>query len=417
MSVVPQRQSGPSVAPSLPSEPLCVADIVPELLPLLGTVSRDGDGCPLRNSAQSSGESPILPVPPTVADDHRVQVSIRGRRYEMTVALALTHCLSLFVFFCWPFGAGDEDGGAAKRRPQTVGDVIVAHTAAGEVMEERHLLSHYTRVVEPVLHVFLDHWAAPQGAAATPQAERERAETVKTEEAGHPASLPRPTRISYDASTRVWRLEYAARITAAEEDAVRAQCQCGESAAAAVDALCSSPFRLLQSEYMGVLLVYLRRCAKVRKERQEAAVRGDELSAPAPYPSLPIRWAEMSYDQQVSFVQLIRCLGVVSLARTYTCPTAPLSTSLYIGADAADLPVPKAGSCSPHAPVASRTRVLPQEPQRAATGATRAVADAAERCGGKERCVDEDGDEGLMVPIKGCARCGTAGHAAEECRY
>ncbi|KAG5484664.1 hypothetical protein CUR178_07255 [Leishmania enriettii] len=401
MPAVPQGQNGSPAAPSLPPEPLCVADILPELLPLLAAASRSREGCPFSSLAKRSGGCSALPVPPAAASGHRVQVSIRRRRYEMAMEVALTHCILFFVFFRWPFRLHDEGKGGAAQSPQTVADVMAAAAAAEEVTEERHLLSHYTDVVEPVLRVFLDHWAAPFDTAATAQVDKESTVTPKTEKTGDSARLPllpplpRPLRIAYDAPTRVWKFEFAERLTAAEEAAVRARCQCGDSAATASNELCSSPFLLLQNEYMGVLLVFLRRCAEVRKERQAVAAAG--ASVLAPYPSLPIRWAEMNYDQQLSFVQLIRCFGVVSLARMYARPTAPLATSLCIGADAVARPETKGDICS--------------LPARAAE-----FADVAEE-GKRERCVSEDGFDGLVVSTQGCARCGMAEHSTEECRF
>ncbi|TPP42813.1 hypothetical protein CGC20_7890 [Leishmania donovani] len=390
MPAAPHRQSSAPPSSFLPPEPLCVADILSELLPFLLAAPQPRDGCSPSSSAQEPAEDPVLPIPPTVASEHRVQVSIRGQRYETAMEVALTYSLFFFVFFHWPFSEEDE-GSDAAGCTNDVADVKRA--------PRNPLLRHYTRVVEPVLRVFLDHWAAPLDAAAAAQTEGESAASAETEEAGDAARLPllpplpHPVRIAYDASTRVWKFEFAARLTAEAAAEARSGRQCGDSGAAvslaaadgcaavATDELNNSPFLLLQSEYMGLLLVFLRRCAKVRAERR-AAGEGAAACTVAPYPSLPIRWAEMNYDEQLSVVQLIRRFGVVSLARTYTHPTAP-----SIGKQQ-------------------------QEIQQAASVAV----DTAEVVK-KKRCIDEDDFDGLVLSAKGCARCGMAEHSTEECHF
>ncbi|CBZ24279.1 conserved hypothetical protein [Leishmania mexicana MHOM/GT/2001/U1103] len=442
MSAVPHHQSSTPVAPSLPPEPPCVAEILSELLPRLLAAPQPRDGCPPSSSTQEPAESLVLPIPPTVASEHRVQVSIRGQRYEMAMEVALTYSLFFFVFFHWPFSREDEGSDApgctsdvsdVKRAPRSVGDAVMAAAAAQDLPKEAHLLRHYTRVVEPVLRVFLDHWVAPLDAATEAQVEGERAASAETEKAGDAAPLsplpplPHPVHIAYDASTRVWKFEFAARLTAAAAAAARSGRQCGDSdaavpladadgcAAVATDELNNSPFLLLQSDYMGLLLVFMRRCAKVRAERR-AAGDGAAAGALAPYPSLPIRWAEMMYDEQLSVVQLIRRFGVVSLARTYTRPTAPETTSQYICAEAAAATTDRAGAegdaCSLRARASEFIGKQQQETQQAASVAV----DTAEVVKTKQ-CIDEDDFDGLLLSAKGCARCGMAEHSTEECPF
>ncbi|CAG9569739.1 conserved hypothetical protein [Leishmania major strain Friedlin] len=441
MSDAPHRQSSTPASSFLPPEPLCVADILSELLPFLLAAPQPRDGCPPSSSAQEPAESPVLLIPPTVASEHRVQVSIRGRRYETALEVALTYSLFFFVFFHWPFSEEDESSDAAgcasdvahvKRAPRSVGDAVMAAASARDLPKEAHLLRHYTRVVEPVLRVFLDHWAAPLDAAAAAQGEGESAARAETAEAGDAARLPllpplpHPVRIAYDASTRVWKFEFAARLTAGAAAEARSGRQCDDSSAAvslaaadgcaavATDKLNNSPFLLLQSEYMGLLLVFLRRCAKVRAERR-AAGEGAAACALAPYPSLPIRWEEMNYDEQLSVVQLIRRFGVVSLARTYTRPTAPETTSLYIGEEAAAATARvkvEGDACSLRARASESMGKQQQKIQQAASVAV----DTAEVVK-KERCINEDDFDGLVLSAKGCARCGMAEHSTEECHF
>ncbi|KAK7197379.1 hypothetical protein NESM_000685600 [Novymonas esmeraldas] len=385
--------------------PRCVADVLPELL------SRTAAAPPPETRAQ---ESPVdvaapvvpLPLPPAVAAAHRVQVSIRGRRYETAMDVAATYCLSFFLFFHTPF---DGDGEAAAAGPlRTVGD------AASDVTDA-DLMRHYTRRVEPALRLFLDANVAAPG---------EDGATTRRSVALPP--LQRPVRVSYDAATHVWRFEFAARLTAAEEEAERVRRHgAGDAAAAAgaavvpSDDVNNSPFLLLQSDYMGVLLVYLRRCATVRARREAAQGHPDAT----PYPTLPIRWAEMHYDEQVSLVQLLRCFGVVPLVRTYAWPTAPLSTSLYMGAEAAAAAAKAKAdgdACSIVARAAKFAELQQQQQQQEQEGAKNADSDVAPANSIKVRHTntdDDDDDDGVVLPAKGCARCGIAGHATEECTY
>ncbi|AIN96038.1 hypothetical protein LPMP_091230 [Leishmania panamensis] len=432
--------SSSPVASSLRPEPACVEDILSELLPFLVEAPPRCDGCPLNSSAELPAASPVLPIPQAVASEHRVQVSIRGRRYETTMEVALTYCLLFFVFFHWPFSSEDEDSAAAacagnvasaKGPQRTVGDAVVAATATQSVTET-HLLTHYTRIVEPVLRVFLDRWAAPLNTNARAQAEREKTADAETEKAGDAVQLaclpplPRPAHITYDGATRVWKFEFAARLTAAEAAAVHARHQrssnCAAlpsaaadgSAALTNDKLNSSPFLLLQNEHMGMLLVFLRRCSKVRTERRTAAA-----GALPPYPPLPMRWAEMNYDEQLSFVQLLRCFGVVPLIPTYTRPTAPQTTSLYIGADAvaaAARPKGESDASSLHTHTAEFIHKQQSEMREISTAAASIAVEAPE-VDKKERHIDEDGSDGLVLSAKGCARCGMAEHSTTECHY
>lgn len=335
-----------------------------------------------------------LPLPAAVASTHRVQVAIRGRRYETAMDVALTYCLALFVFFRWPF-ALSISAETRETGDCTVGDAVLAapDTAAEEVTEAA-LLEHYTRVVEPVLQTFVEQCAAPS-------AERLEEKNAAAAALALLPALPRPVRISHDHTTHTWKFEYAARLSPAEEAAERAR----RGAGATAEELNGSPYLLLQCEYMGVLLVYLRRCAKVHAEQHATA---------APYPALPIRWAEMSFDEQASFVMLLRALGVVSLAGVYACPTAAPSTSLYIGAGSAAAAAAaraEGDACSLLRRAAEFAQLQPQPQQRCAPPQTPPAPPRTTRQA-------EAGDmDGLELPAKGCARCGMAGHATAECRY
>ncbi|GET86382.1 hypothetical protein, conserved [Leishmania tarentolae] len=430
MSAALHRQSSTRVALSATDEPLCAADTLDELLPLLPAALRPCGRCLPTNAAEVPAWTPVLPTPATVASEHRVQVSIRGRRFEVAMEVALTYSLFFLVFFRWPFSKGGESSDAAactsdvanvQRAPQTVGDAVMAASGAQDLPEGSHLLRHYTCVVEPVLRVFLRHLATPLDTAAAADVEGESAAKVETEGAGDAARLwslpplPHPVRIAYDASTRVWRFEFEARLTA--EAVARSRCQCTDngaavslpsadgSAALAPDKLSNSPFLLLQSEYMGLLLVFLRRCTKVRAERQ-AAGADDAAGARTPYPALPLRWAEMNYDEQLSFVQLIRCFGVVPLARTYARPTAPQSTSLYIGAEA------EGDACALRAST-SESIGNPEQERHQRESVTADDTGVIKT----ERRVEVDDGDGLVLSGEGCERCGRTGHTIGKCRF
>ncbi|KAG5510627.1 hypothetical protein JKF63_06925 [Porcisia hertigi] len=445
MAAEPHPAINPSMGSPLPSEPPCVQDVFSQLPPFSVAVPKPGVGGALNRPAVQCAEKEILPVPPAVVGSHRVQVSIRGRRYEMSMEVALASCLSFFVFFHWPFSVGNDDRDSAmckgdathaKRPLQTVGDAITAAAAPHDLAEEPHLLNHYTRVVEPVLHTFLDHWVTSLHAAAATQAEGECTSTAETKEAGDATPLPplpplpRPIRIAYDASVQVWKFEFAARLTATatggcgDRSATAPLAAAEGNATATTDELNRSPFLLLQSDYMGVLLVYLRRCAQVRAARRAAAAADGATGALARYPTLPIRWAEMNYDEQLSFVQLLRCFGVVSLMGTYTHPTAPQSTSLYLGtglgsaavAAAAASSVSEEDACSVRTCAARLTDVQQKEMLQAETDSRIDVVEAGEM-GNAEGDISKGNAAGLGGNWKGCARCGMSTHSVEECPY
>ncbi|KPI85657.1 hypothetical protein ABL78_5278 [Leptomonas seymouri] len=352
----------------------------------------------------------LLPLPPSVAAQHRVQFSIRGRRYETTMDVAVTYCLTFYAFFHCPF-----DGS------RTVGDVAVAHDGETEdvrVLSEPALLQHYIQMVEPLLLSFLrqQQQRTPQMEVKAVVGNAVSGGTPHSEGlvAPFPPALPRPKSVSYDAAGHLWMFEFPPRVTAEVEAQERRRRQ-----QTAVDALTSaaghitsdeisdSPFLLLQNDFMGMLLVYLRRCAKVRAEAASAA-RSPSNGKAAAYPVLPIRWTEMNYDEQVSFLQLLRAFGVVPLTSLYVQPSAPLSTSRHVGADAARVAAAakaEGDACS----LCLKAEAFARQQQQldVTSGETRNINPPKRM----------DGCDDLVMAAKGCARCGMAGHAAEECPY
>jgi hypothetical protein len=381
-----------------------VDDIVEELLVSLRThhtgSATSGSGDSSRGDVRDyvsplplPSQAVSLPLPPAVAAQHRVQFSLRGRRFETTMSVAITYCLSFYVFFHWPF-----DGST------TVGDV--AETAdpqkAPAALAEEALLAHYVATVEPVLLFFLQQQQrAVTATAPTPASTAHDAADIT------PPALPRPQRISYDASAHLWKFEFPPRLSveAEEQERRRRQMLAGADAEPHItsDEINASPFLLLQYDFMGMLLVYLRRCAKARTE-----------ASPAPYPVLPIRWAEMNFDEQVSFVQLLRTFGVVPLIAQYPQPTAPLSTSQFVGADAARVAAAakaEGEACSLRVRAEEFIRHQQQHQQQQDERHTKDDAENTVRA-------SRHGDmEDLVLPSKGCARCGMSGHTAEECPY
>lgn len=389
--------------------PLSVDDVMAQLLTTHGTHhAKEPDSShgttDDSNAALPSPSAPVRALPATIADTHRVQVAIRGRRYETSMAVAVTYCLTFYAFFRCPFAHG-----------KTVGEVFTGSTTADVSSESdgrdaaasEALLRHHVEVVEPLLLRFLRHQQQQQACT-------ESGETFV------PPALPRPVSITYDPAGTLWKFEYPARLSAEAEAAERQRRQrtaavsgtASTAAAAAAtpintDELNSSPFLLLQSDYMGVLLVYLRRCAKVRAERTEGG------SAPHPsYPALPIRWQEMSYDDQVSFLQLLRAFGVVSLTATFARPTAALSTSHFVGADAARVAAAdkaEGDACS----LRVKANEFWQLQQRQHEAESESELHHMKRAG---RRVDDE-DDGVELLPTGCARCGMAGHATAACPY
>ncbi|KPA77675.1 hypothetical protein ABB37_07017 [Leptomonas pyrrhocoris] len=355
----------------------------------------------------------FLPLPPAVAAQHRVQLSIRGRRYETTMDVAVTYCLTFYAFFHCPFDGAMTVGDVALRRNGTEGAPTLSAQA---------LLDHYTTVVEPLLLRFLQQQEQHPTQAGFPsavgRADPTAAQSSSSDEDDarccFPPALPRPRSIAYDAVGQLWSFEFPPRLTAAAEAQERTRRQQLAAAAAALgctaevaethatsDDINASPFLLLQSGFMGMLLVYLRRCAKARAA--EAAA----------YPSLPIRWSEMNFDEQTSFLQLLRAFGVVPLMPPYTRPSAPLSTSQFVGAAAARVAAEAQAAgdaCSLRVKAEKFMRQQQQQQQH-----QREVMEDASHI--TQEPSGTDHFEDLVLPAKGCVRCGMAGHVTEECPY
>lgn len=402
------------------SVPRSVDDVIADLLTYCNTQQEKattGGQSNNKNDDQSTSTTPVvvavvgapLPLPDVVATQHRVQFSIRGCRYETTMDTALAYCLSFYVFFHWPFEGG-----------KTVGDVAVAEKAqtSTNALTEEALLDHYVKYVEPALLAFSQLQEQQCKAASTEvhSSLQENDDCVASTSAAAATAaavtgvvlppLPRPQCISYDALGHVWKFVFPPRLTPeaeAQERRRRGRKSASNAAGGTAeehvtsDAINASSFLLLQNEFMGVLLVYLRRCAKARAEGKTTA---------ADYPVLPIRWKEMNYDEQMSFVQLLRTFGVVSLAGQYVRPTAALSSSQCVGADAARV----AADAKAEALVR-----LQQQQQQQSGSAMQATESQTTDKPPKKSCEDDFDD--VVLPAEGCARCGISGHAMEECPY
>lgn len=436
-----------SAAAATSSAPLGVDDIIDGLLASLTPTATTEDAENFRSNTErkTTPEVPqavhtaVPPLPPVVATQHRVQFTIRGRRYETMMDVAVTYCLTFFAFFRCPLRGGAK----------SVGEVAAAAAAAESTAAALHdelsseaLLRHYTETVEPVLRAFLRGSCTAaatgsDGVGVTSARTAASCETGTATPAFTPPPLPRPRAIAYDAAAHLWKFEFPPRLSEEAEAAERlrrqqlaAASEAGVSATPGSvakhitsDEINASPFLLLQNDYMGLLLVYLRRCAKVRAEARSAA---PAPAGSAVYPTLPIRWAEMSYDEQVSFLQLLRTFGVVPLAAQYAAPSASIRTSQFVGAEAAQVAAAakaEGDACSlrvkAEAFMRQQLREQEQEKERQQQQhqhQVKVAADKGEAHKTSKPAVQYDFED-LVLPAKGCARCGMSGHSTEECPY
>lgn len=382
-------------------------------------------------------------LPGAAWKQHRVQLSVRGRRFEMAMDVALSYSLTLQYFFLlriptapstssllWMAAAGDQERTVARE------------SEAAAWLGDDALLNHYCTQVSPAVRRDLSSLVQrlPQVDACGAESSEAVGTTAKQE--SRPAkdpwsssSLPEPPapdRVSFNPDTHLWSFVFRPRLTPAEEEAekrrVAAELQRGKSASAkrgeestdlgvdvvgsllSADRLNSSPFLLLQCDYLGILLVYLRRCTKVLSEQQPQTDRGHDEAARSPpsYPVLPLRWAEMNYDEQVELIQLIRVFGVTCLLPQYARPSASISSSLFVGADAV--------SAATQAAREGEALSLRVEAQNLAEARWQ---DQQQKS--KVACRDDenDDDDGETPPVvmKGCIRCGLSGHSQEECLH
>ena len=130
----------------------------------------------------------------------------------------------------------------------------------------------------------------------------------------------------------------------------------------------------LDAEYVGVILVFLRKLSKNPEAR------------------LTARWDEMPHDQQRSFANVVRAFGVLPLLEKYSAATAE-------GGAAALEPTPT---------------------EKMLHGG-RSLIEVAHEYLAKQQQVDQphpsEGDDNLTLPAEGCAKCGTSGHGIGSCPY
>lgn len=158
---------------------------------------------------------------------------------------------------------------------------------------------------------------------------------------------------------------------------------------AADDASCGV-VRQLDAEFVGVILVYLRKLSR----DAAAAFSG--------------RWDEMPFDQQRSFSDVVKALGVSSLAATHGAPTVapgqalPHVEPLHGGRSLLDVANEYA---------AKRAAKMQQGSggSNCATG-----GDTAAPLVGQHASVDDDT---LTMNIIACGKCGTTGHVSADCTF
>lgn len=319
-------------------------------------------------------------VPEALLAGQRVQLSVRGRRFEMAAPVAAAYCLSVFYFFSLPMETarwtpeecsalvGDSaDAGAltpltlVQRLGGGAGEGSVA-AALGAVLRR-----HFALCAQPTVEADL------------------RGERLRDAIGGYggswdllPAAVVLPETVEWRPAESLWVVAFARRLPGGAPP----------TPAATEEDPSNNPFALLQADYVGVVVVYLRRL-------HAAETRGGAA------PSFPVRWAELSLDQQVALGQVVRALGVVPLLSSFLLPTAPASTSLYVG--------PAAAKRREEAAAAGTAASLVERARRFAAEST--LAGAAVADGG------DDDDDGLPPPALGCSRCGTATHMDADCPH
>jgi hypothetical protein len=150
-----------------------------------------------------------------------------------------------------------------------------------------------------------------------------------------------------------------------------------DSAVAGVTNSSSSKLKSLDPEFLGAILVYLRKLSAA-KTASDAR--------------LTVVWSEMPHDQQRSFAAWVAALGVEPLeAMGYGAPTTP-----------------------PGAPGASPTEDAMLHGGRALVDVAREYV--AARCGAPPPHPSTT-DDGLAMPAAGCFRCGMSGHDAHACPH
>ncbi|CAD2220446.1 hypothetical protein, conserved [Angomonas deanei] len=319
----------------------------------------------------------LSPLATDVLNTHRIQITLRGRKYEMPMTVGVHYYLLFYYFFQL---AVEEEGG--KR------STVVALASAVEEENKREfsklLLRHYHTTVKPTLErhftVLAEHLQPANSLRIKESWQKELPGVLAPEE------------ILFSSSEKKWSFVFKSRLNENElqqfEGFVPKQLGTVHEKEKEDEAVLLSnfyddknnnPFLLLQPEHFGIIVVYLRREETNHVENNHKK------------PNLfPLRWNELSYDQQVAIVLLVRSLGIVAFisgeaaneeeakknhSLNFTVPTADLHTSVF------------------------HPSMLTTKPSPAA------------------ETVKAEDEDLLVMPSVGCHLCGLAGHVAADCPY
>ncbi|CCW66715.1 unnamed protein product [Phytomonas sp. Hart1] len=355
-------------------------------------------------------------------EDHRIQFSIRGQRFEMPPSIALKYYLVFFLFFSLPFqseGSPDAEAGNVKSIPltterktadtsgsiaQLVGSKGFGLSAHFLLLSAEHLTTvltrHYQETVWPCLVKILNLLCCDNPSINFMDHNGGYSSTMHDSAVDNfqllfPVSMAEV--VSWDGAMQHWRFEFLNRLPDDVEKAEKERlnlfrgCKRGSIGCCSENAVASrtlvnlipndNPLLLLQPHYVGTILVYIRRLNQ--------AFAGDKARRRS---VLAIRWGELDYDQQLCVSQVVRALGVVPLITTNSVPIAPITTSQYI-------------SRSTEVPTGNGTRGCsnPQGGQSLVSQPTIASN------------VTLESEEDWIR--QGCLKCGISGHSTVECPY
>lgn len=326
---------------------------------------------------------------------HRVQVSIRGQRFETAFPTAVAYCLAFHYFFHLPLAedgitAGEQSAlslplSASASPPVWVWQLAVDAAESGR---PRDLTAAQ---LEAVSAVCLRHYHR----RVMPALEARMRQLLRIEERGGAEErwaalppLPAPVSVEFVPSHTQWCFQFLRRPPDDEVEQHKRRLESTKAPAGpglanvTEEEVLGDPFLLLQPDFAGVLFVFVRRLHAGRD------------------PSFPVRWAELDYTQQVRLAQLVRALGVVPLANDYVLPTAAAAASPTAAGEE------EGGGGAPATMLekaAEYARIVEEQQQQPAVVVDR-----------MQGALD---DEMLPPPSQGCYKCGLAGHDAMDCPY
>ncbi|EPY22243.1 hypothetical protein STCU_08282 [Strigomonas culicis] len=257
----------------------------------------------------------------------RVRLSIRGRKFEMAMDVATSYSLSLHYFFSTVLRVAEEPAPTSPRAPAAAGG------GAGKALEGETVFDLVRRSISAeqtqkwicewaTSSILSDHYKYVMNMLVEDELEAiVREPGRRKDEEGLWDDLPQcflPETISYDPSARVWLFQFKTRIEADSDGAGDMDPQ-------------ANPFQLLQPEHVGMLIVYLRKSHELA-QRHARTSGGDSTDDKHKHPRFPLRWTELSYDQQLGIVQFVRSLGIVALLsapHSLHLPSMERSTSSY----------------------------------------------------------------------------------------